>query len=82
MKPGDVLLAPLPQLDGRLKDRPVLLLCMAPPFGFSMKLLVTGSRGFGGRGFCPSWRHAAAMRAMPGAGKPEARAEGIRFGVQ
>ena len=33
MKPGDVLLAPLPQSDGRLKDRPVLLLCMAPPFG-------------------------------------------------
>lgn len=33
MKPGDVLLAPLPQSDGRLKDRPVLFLCTAPPFG-------------------------------------------------
>ena len=33
MKPGDVLLAPLPQSDGRLKDRPVLFLCPAPPYG-------------------------------------------------
>jgi mRNA interferase MazF len=32
MKPGDLLLAPLPQVDGRLKDRPVLLLCVTPPF--------------------------------------------------
>lgn len=33
MSPGDVLLAPLPQADGRLKDRPALLLSVVPPFG-------------------------------------------------
>ena len=32
MKEGDVLLAPLPQSDGRLKMRPVILLRMLPPF--------------------------------------------------
>ena len=32
MSPGDVLLAPLPQADGRDKDRPVLLLITVPPF--------------------------------------------------
>lgn len=32
MSPGDVLLAPLPQADGRSKDRPVLLLSAVPPF--------------------------------------------------
>jgi mRNA interferase MazF len=32
MKPGDVLLANLPQADGFTKDRPVLCLCSVPPF--------------------------------------------------
>lgn len=32
MKPGDVLLTSLPQADGRAKDRPVLCLCIVPPF--------------------------------------------------
>jgi len=32
MRPGDVLLAHLPQADGRSKDRPVLCLCSGPPF--------------------------------------------------
>jgi mRNA interferase MazF len=32
MRPGDVLLAHLPQADGRSKDRPVLCLCSVPPF--------------------------------------------------
>jgi mRNA interferase MazF len=32
MKDGDVLLTALPQADGTLKDRPVLLLCRMPPF--------------------------------------------------
>ena len=32
MKDGDVLLTSLPQADGTLKDRPVLLLCRVPPF--------------------------------------------------
>lgn len=39
MRPGDVLLANLPQADGRAKDRPVLCLCMVPPF---QDLLVCG----------------------------------------
>lgn len=39
MKPGDVLLANLPQADGLTKDRPVLCLCSAPPF---QDLLVCG----------------------------------------
>jgi hypothetical protein len=33
MRPGDVLLAHLPQADGRSKDRPVLCLCSVPPAG-------------------------------------------------
>jgi mRNA interferase MazF len=32
MKDGDVLLTSLPQADGTMKDRPVLLLCRVPPF--------------------------------------------------
>ena len=32
MKDGDVLLTALPQSDGSVKDRPVLLLCRTPPF--------------------------------------------------
>jgi mRNA interferase MazF len=32
MKDGDVLLASLPQADGTIKDRPVLLLRRMPPF--------------------------------------------------
>jgi mRNA interferase MazF len=39
MRPGDVLLANLPQADGRAKDRPVLCLCTVPPF---QDLLVCG----------------------------------------
>jgi hypothetical protein len=39
MRPGDVLLANLPQADGRTKDRPVLCLRSVPPFG---DLLVCG----------------------------------------
>lgn len=33
MKESDVALAPLPQVDGRVKNRPVLLLRVMPPFG-------------------------------------------------
>ena len=32
MRPGDALLAHLPQADGRSKDRPVLCSCSVPPF--------------------------------------------------
>jgi mRNA interferase MazF len=32
MKAGDVILTPIPQADGRLKNRPALLLCKMPPF--------------------------------------------------
>jgi len=33
MKEGDVALAPLPQADGQIKNRPVVLLRHLPPFG-------------------------------------------------
>ena len=33
MKEGDIALAPLPQADGKIKNRPVVLLCQLPPFG-------------------------------------------------
>jgi mRNA interferase MazF len=33
MKEGDVALAPLPQADGQIKNRPVVLLRRLPPFG-------------------------------------------------
>jgi mRNA interferase MazF len=33
MKEGDIALAPLPQSDGRIKNRPVVLLRRMPPFG-------------------------------------------------
>jgi mRNA interferase MazF len=33
MREGDVALSPLPQADGRLKNRPVVLLRQMPPFG-------------------------------------------------
>lgn len=39
MKEGDVVLTPLPQADGRLKNRPVVLLRAMPPHG---DLLVCG----------------------------------------
>ena len=33
MKEGDIALAPLPQADGQIKNRPVVLLRRLPPFG-------------------------------------------------
>ena len=33
MKVGDIALAPLPQANGQLKNRPVVLLHQLPPFG-------------------------------------------------
>jgi len=33
MTEGDIALAPLPQADGQLKNRPVVLLRQLPPFG-------------------------------------------------
>jgi mRNA interferase MazF len=33
MNDGDIVLAPLPQADGRLKNRPAVLLRRLPPFG-------------------------------------------------
>ena len=33
MTDGDIALAPLPQADGQIKNRPVLLLRRLPPFG-------------------------------------------------
>ncbi len=33
MTEGDVALAPIPQVDGQLKNRPVVLLRRLPPFG-------------------------------------------------
>lgn len=33
MRPGDIILIPLPQADGKLKNRPALLLKRMPPFG-------------------------------------------------
>lgn len=33
MNEGDIVLAPLPQADGRLKNRPAVLLRRLPPFG-------------------------------------------------
>jgi mRNA interferase MazF len=33
MNEGDIALAPLPQADGQIKDRPVVLLHRLPPFG-------------------------------------------------
>jgi mRNA interferase MazF len=32
MKPGNIALAQIQQADGRLKTRPVLILCQTPPF--------------------------------------------------
>ena len=32
MKPGDIVLTPLPQADGQVKPRPVVVLAMLPPF--------------------------------------------------
>jgi mRNA interferase MazF len=39
MRPGSIVLTPLPQADGRVKNRPVLVLCPMRPFG---DLLVCG----------------------------------------
>jgi mRNA interferase MazF len=39
MNEGDIALAPLPQADGQIKNRPVVLLRRLPPFG---DLLVCG----------------------------------------
>ncbi len=33
MKEGDVVLAPLPQADGQVKNRPAIVLRTMPPFG-------------------------------------------------
>jgi mRNA interferase MazF len=33
MNEGDIALAPLPQADGQIKNRPVVLLRLLPPFG-------------------------------------------------
>ena len=33
MNEGDIVLAPLPQADGRIKNRPAVLLRRLPPFG-------------------------------------------------
>ena len=33
MNEGDIILAPLPQADGRIKNRPAVLLRRLPPFG-------------------------------------------------
>jgi len=33
MNEGDIALAPLPQADGQIKNRPVILLRRLPPFG-------------------------------------------------
>src|SRR3954452_10241366 len=33
MNEGDVVLTPLPQADGKFKNRPAVLLCAMPPFG-------------------------------------------------
>jgi len=33
MKEGDVVLTPLPQTDGVIKNRPAVALCQMPPFG-------------------------------------------------
>jgi mRNA interferase MazF len=33
MKPGDVVLTPLPQADAMIKNRPAVALCQMPPFG-------------------------------------------------
>ena len=33
MNEGDLALAPLPQADGQIKNRPVVLLWRLPPFG-------------------------------------------------
>jgi mRNA interferase MazF len=32
MKEGDVVLTPVPQADGRIKNRPAIILCEMPPF--------------------------------------------------
>lgn len=39
MKPGDVILTPVPQADGRIKIRPALILCKMPPYN---DLLICG----------------------------------------
>lgn len=39
MKGGDIILTPLPQADGQIKNRPALILCSVPSFG---DLLVCG----------------------------------------
>ncbi len=39
MKEGDVVLVPLPQADGRIKNRPAIVLRAMPPFG---DLLICG----------------------------------------
>jgi mRNA interferase MazF len=39
MKPGDVILTPVPQADGRIKIRPAIILCKMPPYN---DLLVCG----------------------------------------
>lgn len=33
MKEGDVVLTPLPQADGQIKNRPVIILREMPPYG-------------------------------------------------
>lgn len=33
MKPGDIVLTPLPQADGQVKPRPAVVLALMPPFG-------------------------------------------------
>jgi mRNA interferase MazF len=33
MQEGDIILTPLPQVDGRIKNRPAIILRQMPPFG-------------------------------------------------
>lgn len=53
MRPGDVLLANLPQADGRAKDRPVLCLCSVPQSRFQGRI-----------GFISQERHSRLLKSL------------------
>jgi uncharacterized protein (TIGR02265 family) len=45
MKEGDVILTPIPQADGKVKNRPAILLCELPSYGDLLVCMVwTGEK--------------------------------------
>ena len=51
MKPGDIVLTPLPQSDGMLKPRPAVMLALLPPFNDGLACGISTQRRHAVPGF-------------------------------